>query len=41
VTVSAGVDQLAPSESNALAAIARADVKLYQAKAEGRDRVVG
>jgi diguanylate cyclase (GGDEF)-like protein len=38
VTVSAGVSEMAPGESPA-AALARADVKLYEAKSAGRNQV--
>jgi two-component system, cell cycle response regulator len=40
VTVSAGVAELGPGETDALAAIGRADERLYRAKAQGRNRVV-
>lgn len=39
ITVSVGVAERAPSEETADAAIARADVRLYHAKREGRNRV--
>jgi two-component system cell cycle response regulator len=40
VTLSAGVDELRPGEPDCRSAIARADQKLYQAKAAGRNRIV-
>jgi diguanylate cyclase (GGDEF)-like protein len=40
VTVSAGVDELIPGETRAETLIARADARMYQAKAAGRNRVV-
>jgi diguanylate cyclase (GGDEF)-like protein len=40
VTVSAGVDELRPDETTADPVLARADAKLYQAKAAGRNRVI-
>jgi two-component system cell cycle response regulator len=39
VTVSIGVDILAPGEETLAAALARADTNLYQAKNDGRNRV--
>jgi len=40
VSVSIGVDQVQPDDLEAEDAVTRADVKLYQAKAQGRNRVV-
>jgi diguanylate cyclase (GGDEF)-like protein len=40
VTISAGVDELAPGETTGAGVIARADARLYQAKSAGRNRVV-
>jgi PleD family two-component response regulator len=39
VTVSIGVDELAPEETGAEPAIERADQRMYAAKAAGRNRV--
>jgi two-component system cell cycle response regulator len=40
VTLSAGVDQLQPGEPDCGPAVSRADQRLYQAKAAGRNRVL-
>jgi len=41
VTFSAGVGQVEPGDASIEAAMRRADQRLYQAKQQGRNRVVG
>lgn len=40
ITVSIGVAEAKPGETDAVAVLSRADAALYQAKAQGRNRVV-
>ena len=40
ITFSAGITTLPPDEASIAAAMERADALLYQAKEQGRDRVI-